>query len=191
MRTLISRQDMSRIFHSLYSKPLVDAWIAGGMQIFEFGAGRTGTNRFGQPVRIPDWSLHIQCPWRLLEASHLVVGGSDLYFPASPEPQPDNLAFDWERNPSRLSDTLKTFIERTRPPLFVGAVEIDSVGGLQIMLSGSYRLEAFPDASQPDTEHWRLLLNAVAGNDHFVCSSDGFAREFSRPGSPGNSAQSQ
>jgi hypothetical protein len=64
------------------------------MRVFGFGQTR---KRDGGMVA--EYSLHLQCPWRLTSASHLICGSSDWYMPEN-EDDFEKIADDsWE--PSR------------------------------------------------------------------------------------------
>lgn len=64
------------------------------MECFEFGKERPA-NRKGEAVKISDFTLHVQCAWRLVAQEEIIVGRHDMYHPsANLTSSPSD--FDWE-----------------------------------------------------------------------------------------------
>jgi hypothetical protein len=161
-----------RAFGPVYGLKLSIARNAGSMKNFQFGAIRphpTGKGTIGQ------FALHIQCPWRLVTAQPpwlpprtdlMVTGSGDWWEPA--EHRED---LDWDRwnehraMPSMQEKLLQALFQEydtetksylnTSDRLIVEQVEADDYGGLNIHLSGGFRLQAFPNGISG--EHWRLF----------------------------------
>jgi len=52
------------------------------MLMFGFGVPRTIPARGGGTREVSDFALHVQCAWRFRDSSHILIGCSDLYYPA-------------------------------------------------------------------------------------------------------------
>jgi len=76
------------------------------MAKFDFGDRRTRIDSDGLAGEVGEFARHIQCPWRITREGKVIVGSSDLYYPANhqyDEDVPDE--FDWERT-TTLRDQL-------------------------------------------------------------------------------------
>src|SRR5207247_709942 len=63
-------------------KALWRAHRGADMQVLHFGERCQTTTRKGEPVVVGEFALHIQCGWRIVGPSGIVVGCRDLYYPA-------------------------------------------------------------------------------------------------------------
>jgi len=129
---------------------------------FQFGAVKTHPTETGM---IGQYALHIECPWRIalaecawrIPSNNLIVSGSG----------------DW-REPAERGDNSKALTELFQDydegskswvnisnKLVVQQVESDDYGGLDIHLSGGYRLQAFPHGRSG--EAWRLFQPGTEG----------------------------
>jgi hypothetical protein len=170
---------IAKAFAPICGLKLAIARNAGSMKNFQFGAIKahpTGKGTVGK------YALHIQCPWRLVVAErswqipskNLIVSGSGDWW--EPAERGDN--FDWNENrlaPSlqqkALTELFQEYDEGTKSwinisdQLVVQQVESDDYGGLEIHLSGGYRLQVFPDGKSG--EHWRFFQPGTE-DLHFV-----------------------
>lgn len=110
-------------------------------------------------VRGEQVAVHAQCPFRLLQAQHLVLGSRDMDFPqkgAGPD------AFDHFTTiyDSRAASLNAIFADR---PAVVTGVTVGDAGSLAVAWQPDYRLELFADCSG-SVESWRVF---VRGGDHF------------------------
>ena len=170
-----------RAFGPVYGLKLSIARNVGNMKGFHFGAIKphpSGQGTVGQ------YALHISCPWRIVAAecrwrvpseALLITGSGDWY-----EPSERDDDFDWDLwNERRTVPSLQVkILERwfqwdpatksqvnTTDLLFVQQVEADDYGGLDIHLSGGFRLQVFPNRRA--NESWRLF-EPDADTPHFV-----------------------
>ncbi len=146
-----------RHLQPIVGMPLSIARRASSMRGFHFGAVRPidrGT--------AGEYSLHIQCPWRIEGPNGILTGSSDLWRPLSSDV--DWNTWTYERGnlqDALLREWLGGYDEGTRSlinpdeRLVVEAVKADDYGGATIALSGGFRLVLFPDGS--DDENWRLF----------------------------------
>lgn len=130
------------------------------------------TNK-GHNQKYPEYSLNIQCTWRVIGQEKIVVASDDLYFPPDDHPYDDLENFDWTEQGSNRCDsrTAPFKAEITKKTIVVLSVEADSVGGLSIRLSEGYSIELFP-ANSLEREHWRFF-NRHSTDQHFVVTGKG------------------
>ena len=125
-----------------------------GLKNFQFGEIRPH-----QGGTVGQWALHIQCPWRIVAADRIVAGSADSSEATELFPQYDPLTKSY----LNVSDQL-----------VVEQVHADDHGGVDIQLSGGYRLQVFPDAKEG--ESWRLFEPAKT-TPHFVIEQESPSRE--------------
>ena len=149
--------------------PLTIARDAGNMKNFQFGTIRDHPSGDGT---IGDYALHIQCPWRIVADGRILTGSADYYEPVV-EGEEVNLDDRRSGNLQRklLGSLFPTCDARTRSQInettavIVTAVHADRFGGLDVELSGGFRLQIFPSGSRG--EDWRFF--SPRGDDrHFV-----------------------
>ncbi|OWO94678.1 hypothetical protein B5E41_13115 [Rhizobium esperanzae] len=143
----------------LVGLPLSIARNAVDMKIFHFGAIRPHPSGKGT---VGAYALHLQCPWRLVAKNMVVTGTLDRFVkPAEggeiddDDPRTGNLQL------IKIASLLKGYDEATNSfvnateQLVVISVNADNYGGADLLLSGDYRLQIFPDGSLE--ESWRLV----------------------------------
>jgi hypothetical protein len=163
---------IARAFAPLYGLKLSISRNAASMKNFQFGTimpHPTGKGTVGQ------YALHIQCPWRIVTARDpwripttdpMVTGSGDWW-----EPSEKTDSFDWDdwneyrAIPSLQEKLLQSLFQHydsetksyinISDRLVVENVEADDCGGLDIHLSGSFRLQVFPAGHSG--EHWRFF----------------------------------
>lgn len=150
---------------------LVIARLGGSMRGFHFGEITRNTIK-GKSSG--EFSLHIQCPWRIEYKNSIFTGNNDLWCPADPEQDIDWETWNFEENDNLqdklLGELLRGYDSSTRSfenntsLLFVEMISSDIYGGVRISLSGGYELVIFPTGTTD--EDWRML-NHVEGS-HFV-----------------------
>jgi hypothetical protein len=149
--------------------------VAADMRTLQFGdaVARKGGGMVGE------YSLHIQCPWRLEDEKKVITGSSDLFLPSAEGEQSDE-SFDSRAGGTLqervLRKLLKGYDQNTKQivnatNLFtVEDFQADSAGGFNLALSGGYLLSVFPDGTRH--EAWRLFRPSNDGHDpnekHFV-----------------------
>lgn len=132
--------------------------------------------RRGRIEETAEYSLHIQCSWRIILDNKIVVASKDFYSPNS-EWNEENEDFDWDiPGNNRFDERIKAFIKNNEQ-IKVLQIDSDEVGGLNIILSGGYKLEVFPDSSEDDeqSEHWRLF-NRKENSPHFIVTGKGIEK---------------
>ncbi|MCQ1769359.1 hypothetical protein NOJ28_27925 [Neorhizobium galegae] len=132
---------------------------AADMKVFHFGKIQphpSGTGTVGLYV------LHIRCPWRLVSRDTVYTGTSDrLVGPADGKEVDDGNPRSGSLQDVKFASLLGGDDEITRSflntseQLIVTSVNVDSCGGADLLLSGDYRLQIFPDGSCE--EDWRFV----------------------------------
>lgn len=146
---------------------------AADMRVFHFGHMReVDRGTIGQ------YTLHIQCPWRIDGPKGIVTGRFDLWQHISGKTMPD----EWEpsiddniqdmrlRNLFGGYDTETGSHVNSTEWLVVEHVQTSNVGDLEIRLSGGYRLVVFPGGSTG--EEWRIF-EPDKDSPHFVVEGNG------------------
>ena len=153
---------------SLVGLPLASATRAANMLMFDFGSIRIIPSRLDGMREAAEFTLHVQCPWRFCDPQRVLVGYSDIYYPADlpwSEPVPDGFVWD-VAGANRCDRFFQAFMAaRSTAPLLVASAAADEFGGFRLGFQGGFRLEAFPDTGTPD-EVWRLFTPGLKG--HFV-----------------------
>lgn len=149
---------------SLNGLALQRSGCAAGMVSFLF-------NRPGGP---PDSeaSLHLQCPWRIVEHETIAVASTDVFLPGDEELGP--ALFDPDNDTSLFDRRIAAWLGAQQPEtVTVTGVLTDVLGGFLLHFSGGATLEVFPAHSlrTDNSEHWRLLR--PGGRPHFVVGGDG------------------
>ncbi|NHC43059.1 hypothetical protein G6549_24490 [Bacillus sp. MM2020_1] len=132
--------------------------------------------RRGRTEETAEHALHIQCSWRISLGKKIVVASRDFYSPSS-EWDGDNEDFDWDiKGNNRFDERIKTFI-KDNGQIKVLQIDSDEVGGLNVFLSGGYKLEVFPDSSEDDeqSEHWSFF-NRKENSLHFIVTGNGIEK---------------
>ncbi len=140
------------------------------MQMFGFGSWIDALE--GEPRKVGEYDLHLQCAWRIASKDKIFVGRNDVYYPSSNyETEPEN--WDWDviganRCDEKTNELIKQHINS---PLIVKKITADELGSLNLQFSENFRLEIFPDDSLPE-EFWRFFRYSK-GENHFVVGGNG------------------
>jgi hypothetical protein len=149
-------------------------WDSGrsvDLQWFQFGGPRTVQDRKGALKKVGAYALHIQCAWRIVNATGVVVGSRDRFYPRG-NPQQEESGFDWSQpGVSRCDERMTQFLQQQSSHLLVEAIQPNLVGSFSLTLSGGYTLEVFPDDSL-ESEVWRLF-KPYTDIDYLVVTSQG------------------
>jgi len=142
---------------------------AASMKNFQFGDIRPDPSGSGT---IGWYALHVQCPWRIVSDHDIMTGSGDYYEPVDEHGEvelADSKAGNLQRK--RLGEMMHKFASTTRSwinatdQLVVERVTGPPFGGLELLLSGGFRLQVFPDGSR--AEDWRFFSHA-SDEDHIV-----------------------
>jgi hypothetical protein len=162
----------------LIGEPISGCWRAANMQIFEFGPPRKYLNRKGEELEGANLKLHVQCRWRMVDATRILFGRDDLLRPANAGIAIED--FDWDEDESPL-DVLpcEWFAEHRNPPVHVVQATGDIYGGCRIELEEGFLLQLFPCDSRRSeySEHWRFFRQ-MGDQSHFVITGDGVLQDL-------------
>ncbi|MFX0549442.1 hypothetical protein ACOAKC_08895 [Hathewaya histolytica] len=155
--------------------PLIAAGRVCDLIWFGFGRRIKVKDNRGRGYReVAEYALHVQCPWRLIDISKIIVGSYDKYVPNSKIEYSDE--FDRDIEGENLCDErLKKLFELHASKLVVKSVKLDKFGELEISFSDNYVLDIMPDISTDD-EVWRFFQNGVE-KKHLVTTGIGILLE--------------
>lgn len=158
----------------LVGLPLWDHHRVLDVQILHLGGKRTETARFGprkgQTSIVGEYTLHLSCAWRIVDARGLVVGSADRLEKSEAAASIPDEEWDWNKRGANRRD--ECMVRWFGDNIFiVESIRVDPVGGFAMSFSGGALLEVFPDATL-DTEAWRLL-GAREDERHFVVRGAG------------------
>ncbi len=128
------------------------------MLMLQFGDLHEVSTRDGGTQSVYDWTMQIQCPWRISQGTRIVIAYRDFYYSDVPL---SNVAVVSKSKFNSVLETLNTEFE-TNPPRTV-SVESDDTGGFSIRFSSDYRLEVFPAESTESGKHWRIFEPGIMG----------------------------
>ncbi|MCA0434304.1 MAG: hypothetical protein LCH46_13700 [Proteobacteria bacterium] len=146
----------------LIGLPLSVARNAAAMKVLHFGTVRPHRSGRGTAGTVGDYAFHIQCPWRIVSDSAIITGDADRC--VGPSGGFEINDEDWKSGNLqlvRLTALMGGFDEATKSlvnitdRLVVQAVSSDIYGGVDVLLSGGFNLQIFPDASTG--ENWRFI----------------------------------
>jgi hypothetical protein len=171
------KEEIEETLEVLVGMPLWGSHRAADLQIFKFGEQipsmtRAIRDRPAKAVVIGEYGLHVQCAWRIVHETTIVVASHDLHFAAGDDPFKNYNGFDPDKHSNRRDERIAALVLAwaDNPPV-VESVEGDAVGSLRISLTQRYTLDVFPSDSLGE-EHWRLLPNSPK-RDHFVVTGRG------------------
>jgi hypothetical protein len=148
---------------------------AADLQSFQFGARHVVTAQFGKHKgterTVDDYTLHVQCVWRVSGASGIIVASRDRYVPSG---DPDQVppGWRWDRpGANRCDERIAAWLQDAS--YVVESIITDASGGLRLNFADAFALEVFPDDSLDD-EHWRLLRPS-RDLPHFVVTGAGIS----------------
>jgi hypothetical protein len=159
--------DIQRATNVLVGKPLWRCLRAADMAMFDFGNRKKVPGLRGEWKEVGDFALHVQCAWRLTRQDRVIVGSTDLYYPASYQ-EDDQVPsdFDWDEEPNLRDKRLVSLFEGGTREFMVEKVQPGLAGSLYISLHDGLSLELFPEHSLRK-EHWRLFVPSTEQR-HFV-----------------------
>lgn len=170
------REDIKTELGKLIGLKLQYAGRASNLFWLGFGEMVLVKRRKGTEL-LAEYSLHIQCAWRITKENKILVASRDFYYPRSDSDEEID-SFDWDvQGNNRFDEKIKNLMEDVKGKLIVEGIDSDDIGGLKVYLSEKYVLEAFPDESDDDedSEFWRFF-NMKDDSPHFVVEGNGIQR---------------
>jgi hypothetical protein len=153
---------MNKIVHNalapLVGLPLCQLGRSSNMLLLQFGNPHEVSARDGSTKMVHDWTIQIQCPWRISQHSQIVIAFRDFYY--SDVAKNNQAVMNKSRYDSVLGSLCAEF--EATPPRVI-SVDSDDTGTFSLHLSEGYRLEAIPAENTESGKHWRIFEPIVAG----------------------------
>ena len=169
------KEEIENTLKLLINMCLKEIGRAGDLEWFLFNVGEKfkSMNWGEQPPS--EYTLHAECPWRIVGPEGIIVGSQDRFYPAGGDPYLDLMEFEWDvPGSNRCDERVSHFVSNNaEKPLIVSSIEADQYGSLSIRLSGGHSLDLFPDNSLRG-EFWRFFKLGDTSS-HFVVTGEGAA----------------
>lgn len=124
---------------------------SGNMMTAHFGTPHEISTRDGAVRTVHDWTIQIQCPWRITQGTRIVIAFRDFYFGDAPLKNVDVMS---KSKSNSLLDIISKEFEMNPP--FVKAVDVEDTGDFNVKMSSDYQLEVFPTENLEPGKHWRI-----------------------------------
>lgn len=146
-------EQLENWMEELKGERLTSIRFAVDLAMISFGSIVSVRDPVGGRMRVREWSLHINCGWRIVRNGMVVIGSHDLYLPRY-----DRTFRDFKREDALIWLRIDQLTNRPSK-LLVRDGEITSDHGLVISLSRSHDLQLIPLVSSRriSDELWRLL----------------------------------
>jgi hypothetical protein len=152
---MISSKDMEYV-KLMDGQPLTGVCRESDMGDFSFGSEITVKNHKGINVKKSSFSLHLQCPFRVVsKTGEIIFTAYDMYLSCEGEWMENN---SWDvKGGNRYDKKTKEWLVEN-PDLFVKNVDMNKQGDLKIIFSNKDILEVFINKSTNE-ECWRFFEN--------------------------------
>ncbi len=173
-----TREAIARATSLLVGLPLWDAGRAADLAWFIFGARKMMQDYRGNPREVGEYSLHVQCAWRITRGEKVLIGSRDLYYPAGYTGRDEEIppGFNWDvQGANRLDELVSALFRDRHAGFLVQRIEVGNAGAISLRLEDDMSLEIFPHDSS-EGEHWRLFSPGEKGS-HCVVRGTGFSLE--------------
>ena len=147
------KEAIEQRLQGLIGRTLWGARRAADMEMFQIGTSPEQSTAADPNAYVDgDYTLHVQCGWRIRGPAGIIVARRDLYYPAGdPTERLDEFDSTKKGAKSRRDERLAALlVEHAAALPIVEAVCADDVGSMRITLSQGLFLEVFPDDSLPD-----------------------------------------
>ncbi|MCW3105546.1 MAG: Uncharacterized protein JWQ09_52 [Segetibacter sp.] len=166
---------INKILSDLIGLPLTRTTRAANIECLKFGSVYR-TDKDGGKNNIGEFALHLTCPWRLTNETHIIVGSDDLYQQADETAEYDEDYNYHEFNANLRDVKLDKLINENK--LSIVSANADKYGGLEICFDNNIKLTVFPDlTSKADNEYWRLIDFRNERSKHLESWSTGYKIE--------------
>jgi hypothetical protein len=142
----------------LIGKPLLNLGRASNLIWFNFGDYVVKKNRLGLEKKVGEFSLHVQCSWRISNDNKIIIAYRDIYSPCDQWNEEEE--FNWEvQGMNRFDEKADEINKDSKSTLVVNQISADNLGGVKIYFENRHVLELFPDESNSKDEFWRFITN--------------------------------
>lgn len=140
----------------LLNQPILKVGRACNLYWMLFGNSFKEKNASGKEVEKGEYSLHLQCPWRIRNTidSKIKLASGDIYEPSSNVKWDEE--FDWDIQGNNLFDEKVEYLFPKDKVIFVESVSVLESGDLEIVFSNKLILECFI-AISINEECWRFF----------------------------------
>src|ERR1700722_6667713 len=142
----------------LVGLPLRHIGRSSNMLWLQFGDLHEVSNTDGSTKVVHDWTVQIQCAWRISQAGRIVLAFRDFFY--SDVPLSNVAVINKNRSGSVLESLCAEF---ETPPPQVSSVEAEDTGNFSLHLSQNYHLEAFAEENTESGKYWRIFQSGVLG----------------------------
>ncbi|MBQ3155491.1 MAG: hypothetical protein IJB81_01035 [Clostridia bacterium] len=126
-----------------------------------------------------EFSLHIQCSYRMATEAHILFDRIDYFRPSKALQanwiaqglREENFPQEWPDEECRLFESVKQLCDHLEG-LTVEAVEVNRLGDLTLRFAGGVTLLALTMSSDADDECWRFWNDALWPDQHMVVYGD-------------------
>ena len=157
----------------LLNQPIIKIGRASDLCWMTFGKSSMAKDTLGKAVEKGDYSLHLQCPWRLCDSQNYTIklASGDIYEPSSGVEWDED--FDWDVHGNNLFDEKVESLFPKETSTIVRDVSVSVYGDLRIIFSNMLMLECFINVSA-NQECWRFFKHGE--KKHWVVYGNG--KEF-------------
>ncbi len=166
------KNQIEQTLEILVGKPFVNSYRALDLDMFFFGKKHTTITNNGNPRELGEFAFHVQCAWRITDATKIIVASRDRWYP-NEDSQIVPEDFDWSKYGNRRDKRMEEFLQKyaINESLIVKAVQADDIGTVKIELANGFGFDIFPDDSFTE-EYWRFF-KTKSEDEHFVVTGDG------------------
>lgn len=140
---------------------------AADMRIFQFGSVKSVTTRHGKQGYVAQYSLHIQCPWRLEKDDKIITSSADYWrYAGAGEPPSAWTPEDGNRADDAALSKIFTDVRQESRQLFndsdkliVRSVNLTKIGDITFLFADGHMLRVYSNTH--DSEQWRLLTPSL------------------------------
>lgn len=164
---LVMKKIVYQALAPLIGLPLRNIGRSTSQLSLQFGNPRTVSDRDGSIKAVPEWTIQVQCPWRISQSGRIVIAYRDFYYRDVPLKNLDVMSKDRSNS---VFTTLSTEFDLDPPQ--VVSVDAEDKGNFSIHLANEYQFEAFPAESTEPGKLWRIFEPGIQGRSFVFPSSE-------------------
>ena len=165
--------EIEQTLSNIIDKPFRYIGRSGNLAWLGFGKDVSWISYNGEKKITAQYSLHIQCSFRIICNGKKKIGSGDMYEPNSTTTWSEK--FDWNELGANLYDENALLITQglSYNNTIVTNVKSNEAGDIQIYLSNDCIIEVFTNSSSnSQLEEWRFFETG-AKTEHFVITGSG------------------
>jgi hypothetical protein len=172
------KKKIENYFTQIVGLPLRDLGRASDLLWISLGKDIQLLNKRSKRTEISgEYSLNVQCSWRLVSNAEIILGSKDFYIPNSTIKDIGE-EFDWDiKGNNRFDEQVNILSAKIKSKIFISSIIVDDLGGIKIIFTDNYYFEIFPDESlKEDNEFWRIFIPGNV-NSHLVVTGNGIEED--------------